>query len=134
MTWVSRRVLVPLVSVALASPLIACSNSSANGAVGTSGASDALVHVDTTSGPMVVVENRTDQPLVDVSVALKAGILTFSDTITRLEAKERRQLRHGDFSSRDGTSFNLRVARPKSVVITGRDLNGKQFETAVPWE
>ena len=133
MTWVSRRVFVPLVVVALGSTLTACSSSNANGAVGTSG-QDAFIHIDTTSGPMVVVENTTDQPLVDINVGLKSGILTFSDSISRLEPKERRQLRHSDFTSRDGTSFNLRVAKPKNVLVSARGLNGKTFETTLPWE
>jgi hypothetical protein len=132
MTWVCRRVLIPLVVVALSSAFTACSNSSANDAVGTSG-QDAFVLVDTSSGPFVTIENRTDHPLVDVSIGLKSGILTFSDSISRLEPKEKRQLRHADFTSRDGTSFSLRVAKPRTVLISARDLTGKTFETSKPW-
>jgi hypothetical protein len=132
MTWVSRRVLISLVVAAVGSSFTACSNSSANGVVGTSG-QDAFVLVDTSSGPFVEVENRTEQPLIDVSIGLKAGILTFSDSISRLEPKEKRRLRHADFTSRDGTSFSLRVATPKTVLITARDLTGKTFETSRPW-
>jgi hypothetical protein len=131
MTWVSRRV-VPFILVAVSSALVACSSSSANDAVGTSG-EGAFVHVDTSSAPFVTVENRTDQPLVDVTIGLKSGILTFSDSISRLEVKETRRLRHADFTSRDGTSFSLRLATPKTVLVTARDLTGKTFESSMPW-
>jgi hypothetical protein len=135
MTWVSRRVLVPLVgAVALGSILSACSSGSANGAVGTSGQINTFVTVDTSSLPMIVVQNRTSQPLVDVNLTIKSGILNFTDRISRLEANERRQIRQGDFTSRDGTSFNLRVARPKEIAATARDLNGKTFDATLPWQ
>lgn len=135
MTWVSRRVLVPLVgAVALGSILTACSGSGASGAIGTSGQSDAFVVVDTSSPPIITVQNRTAQPLVDVTLSIKSGMLTFTDRVSRLEANEKRPIKHGDFTSRDGTSFNLRVARPKEIAVTANDLNGKQFEATLPWE
>jgi len=133
MTCVSRRVLVPLAgAVALSSILSACS--SATGAVGTSGLTDTFVVVDTSSPPMITVENRTAQPLVDVSLSIKSGMLTFTDRVSRLEANEKRSIRHGDFTSRDGTSFNLRVARPREVAVSGKNLEGKTFEATLPWQ
>jgi hypothetical protein len=133
MTWLSRRVLVPIVgAVALGSILTACS-SGATGAVGTSGESGFVV-LDTSSPPVITVENRTAQPLVDVTLAIKSGMLTFTNRVSRLEAKEKRPLRHSDFTSPDGTSFNLRVARPKQVAVTARNLEQKAFEATVPWE
>jgi len=134
MTCVSRRVLVPLVgAVALGSILSACSSGSANGAVGTSGEINSFITVDTSSPPIITVQNRTAQPLVDVSIAIKSGMLTFTDRVSRLEANERRPIRQGDFTSRDGTSFNLRVARPTAIAVTAKDLNGKQFDATLPW-
>ena|SRR5438105_724869 len=135
MTWVFRRVVVPLVAaVALGSILTACSNSSASGAVGTSGQTDAFVLVDTSSPPVITIENRTAEPLIDVSLSIKGGILTFSDRISRLEANEKRPIRYGDFTSRDGTSFNLRVARPREVAVSARNLEGKTFDATLPWQ
>src|ERR1700730_11115625 len=137
MTRVSRRVLVLVLivgAVALGSILSACSSGSANGAVGSAGAITSFVTVDVSSPPIITVQNRTAQPLIDVSIAIKSGMLTFSDRVSRLEANERRPIRQGDFTSRDGTSFNLRVARPKSIAVTAKNLNGKQFETTLPWE
>ncbi|HVH29211.1 MAG TPA: hypothetical protein VM818_20795 [Vicinamibacterales bacterium] len=135
MTWAPRRALVPLVGVITFSSVLAgCSGSSANGAVGTSGDAGNFIAVDTASPPVVTLQNMTDQPLVDINVALKSGILLFSDSISRLEPKEKRQLRHGDFASRDGTPFSLRIARPREVILTAKDLSGKQMEATVPWK
>ena len=144
MTWVPRRTLVsPITLVGLVGPvsivvlgamLAACSTSSASGVVGTSGQHDAFVVVDTSAPPIITVENRTAQPLVDVTLSIKSGILTFTDRISRLEANEKRPVRHGDFTSRDGTSFNLRVARPREVAVSGRNLDGKTYEATLPWQ
>ena len=135
MTWVSRRVLVPVVAtVALGSILSACSSGSATGAVGTSGRTDGFVVVDTSSPPIITVENRTEQPLVDVNLSIKSGMLTFTDRVSRLEAKEKRMINHNDFMSRDGTSFNLRVARPREVDVSAKSLDGKVFEVTLPWQ
>jgi hypothetical protein len=129
----SRRVLVPLVAVALGSVLTACSRN-ASGAVGTSGQTDAFVVVDMSSPPIITVENRTAQPLIDVDLSIKSGMLTFTDRVTRLEAHEKRPIRHGDFTSRDGTSFNLRIARPREVAVRAKNLEGKEFEATLPWQ
>jgi hypothetical protein len=136
MAWVSRRPFVPLIVgvVALASILSACSSGTASGAIGTSGQTDAFLAIDTTSGPFVVVENLTSQPLIDINIALKSGILVFSDTIGRLEAKEKRQIRHSDFSSRDGTSFSLRIAKPRDITITAKNPDGKQLQSTARWQ
>jgi hypothetical protein len=134
MTWVFRRVLTPLVgAVALGSILTACSRSDV-AAVGTSGQSETFVMVDTSSPSVVNIENRTATPLVDVTLAIKSGMLTFTNRVSRLEANEKRQLRYSDFTSRDGTSFNLRVARPKEVAISAKNLDGKTFESTAPWQ
>ena len=135
MTWVSRRVLVPFVgAVALGSILSACSSATPNLGVGTLGQINSFVTVDTSSPPIITIQNRTAQPLIDLNIAIKSGMLTFADRVSRLEANERRPIRQGDFTSRDGTSFNLRVARPKEITVTAKDLSGKQFEATLPWE
>ena len=135
MTWVSRRVLVPLVgAVALGSILTACSSGGATSAVGTSGQTNSFLTVDVSSPPLITVQNRMAQPLIDVNIAIKSGMLTFTDRISRLEANERRPVRQGDFTSRDGTSFNLRVARPKEIGVSAKNLEGKAFEATLPWQ
>ena len=132
MTRVSR--LVPLVgAIALGSILSACSGNSSDGAVGTSGGAPSFISVDTSSAPVIMVENLTTEPLVDVNITLKSGILVFSDSVSRLEAKEKRRLTVGDFTSRDGTALNLRIATPKEVAVNAHDLSGKQFQTTMRW-
>jgi hypothetical protein len=134
MTWVFRRFVVPLVgAVALGSILTACSRSNVDAAVGTAGQSADFLLVDTASPSVINVENRTGAPLIDVTLAIKGGMLTFTNRVSRLEASEKRPLKYGDFTSRDGTSFNLRVARPKDIAVTAKNLEGKTFETTVPW-
>jgi hypothetical protein len=77
MTCVSPPRLVLLVGAfALGLTLSACSSSGSDGAVGTSGQSDAFVSVDVSTPPFITLENRTGQPLVDVNVGIKAGMLT----------------------------------------------------------
>lgn len=133
MTCVSRRVLIPLVAVALGTILTACART-ASGAVGASGQTDAFLVVDTAAPRVITVENRTSQPLVDVDLSIKSGILTFTDRVTRLEANEKRPIRHAEFTSRDGTAFNLRVARPREIAVRARNLDGKAFEATLPWQ
>jgi hypothetical protein len=133
MTWVSRRALAPLVgAIALGSVLSACSDSSVDGAVATAGQSE-FITIDTKSPPFVTVENRSGQPLLDVNVTLKSGILTFSDSISRLETNEKRQMRHNDFASRDGTTFSLRLTTPRDVLVSAKGMDGKAFETSTRW-
>jgi hypothetical protein len=135
MTWISRRVLVSLVgAAALSSTLVACSGSSTSGAVGTSGQAEAVIAIDTSSAPIITVRNLTDQPLIDVNISIKSGILAFTDRVSRLEANEQRPIQQSDFTSPDGTSFNLQVARPSQIAVTAHNLDGKQFELTVPWK
>jgi hypothetical protein len=133
MTCVFRRV-VPFVGVlAMGTILTACSNSGASGAVGTSPALDAFINVDASSAPAILIENRTSQPLIDVSLAIKSGILVFSDRVSRLEANEKRRISATDFTARDGSPLNVRLASPRQVAVTASDLAGKHYETTLPW-
>ena len=134
MTCVSHRVLAPVIGAVVLSSFAACASSSATETVATSGAINSFVTVDVSAPPVITVQNRTAEPLIDVSIAIKSGMLTFTDRVSRLEANERRPIRQGDFTSRDGTSFNLRVARPKTIAVTAKNLDGKQFEVTLPWE
>ena len=40
----------------------------------------------------------------------------------------------GDFSSRDGTQFSLRVVKPKTVEVKGTGADGKTYSVSVPWK
>jgi hypothetical protein len=54
--------------------------------------------------------------------------------VWRLEAAEKRDIAFSSFSSRDGTTFNLRLARPKVVHVTANDLTQKKYESQAPWK
>ena len=72
-----------------------------------------------TSQLSVLVENKVGMPLVDVEVAILpvGGIMQYTK-----------------FAGRDGTPFNLRMVRPKTVRVTGKDLNNKPVQVDVPWK
>ena len=112
----------------------ACSGSGGEtGAVGTAGEGGTAIVVQSSS-LYVTVENRSGAPLLDLRVAINpAGVMTFTKTIGRLEAGEKRDLALGEFSARDGTTFNLRVVRPKMIGVTAADLLGKKYEVTTPW-
>ena len=87
-----------------------------------------------TSSLFLTIENRAGGPLVDLTVAIvAAGGTQFTSLVSRLEASARREMSLSEFSSRDGTTFSLRVSRPKSVRVQAKDLAGKAYKIEVPW-
>lgn len=139
MTTVSRPALAPLAGVLLLGCWIvsACSGSSettTSGTAGTSGGVPAFVAVQNTSLD-VTVENRAGGPLLNVRVAIKpvGGLLEFTKMLSRMEAGEKRDLALSQFSGRDGTTFSLRVVRPKEIAVTAVDLVGRTYEMTTPW-
>lgn len=88
-----------------------------------------------TSQMFVTVENKAGLPLVNIDVAiLPIGVPTeFTKFVGRLENGEKRDLSLGDFSAQGGTTFSLRIVRPKTVRVRAKDLVGKTYEVAVPW-
>ena len=97
--------------------------------------SDAAIRVQT-SQMFVTVENKAGLPLLDVDVAiLPMGVPTpFSKFVGRLENGEKRDLSLAGFAGRDGTTFNLRMIRPKTVRVKAKDVVGKEYDVAVPWQ
>lgn len=137
MTCVSRRAVVPLLAFAVGAILTGCSSGSsgAAGAVGTSGTNPGFMKVDTSS-LFVTLENRASQPLLDVHITIKPyGTMPgFSQSVSRMESSEKRDLSLGAFRSNDGTPLNPRFAKPRDVTVTAVDLTGNKFETTVPWK
>jgi len=87
-----------------------------------------------TSSLFLTIEKRAGGTLVDLTVAIvAAGGTEFTSLVSRLEASARREMSLRDFSSRDGTTFSLRVSRPKSVRVQAKDLAGKAYKIEVPW-
>ena len=88
-----------------------------------------------TSQMYVTVRNDSGAPLNEVSVAIvPVGRQTiYNKFVGRLENSESRNVMLGDFLGRDGTPFNLRVVKPRSVEIKGKDVKGQPYSTEVAW-
>ena len=84
----------------------------------------------------IVIENRVGMPLtdVDVSIVPVGGATEFKKFVGRMENAEKRDLSLGGFFGRDGTTFSLRVVRPRIVRVTGKDLNAKPYNVEVRWQ
>jgi hypothetical protein len=84
----------------------------------------------------VVIENKVGMPLTDVDVSIVpiGGATEFKKFVGRMENAEKRDLSLGAFYGRDGTTFNLRVVRPKAVRVTGKDLNAKPYNVEARWQ
>ncbi len=83
----------------------------------------------------VTVRNESGLALNDVSVAIiPIGRSTvFNKFVGRLENAQSRNLMLGEFFGRDGTPFSLRVVKPRSIEVKGRDVNGKDHNFEVAW-
>ena len=84
----------------------------------------------------ITIENKAGLPLTDIDVTIVplGGYTGFNKFVGRLESAEKRDFVVSDFSGRDGTPFNLRVVRPKSVRVTAKDPNNKSYQIEVPWK
>jgi hypothetical protein len=96
---------------------------------------DAVIGIETSPFSVVVV-NKVGMPLVDVDVAIipVGRAVQFSKMVGRMDNAEKREISLNNFYGRDGTPFSLRVVRPKSVRVTGKDLNNKPIEVEAPWK
>lgn len=88
-----------------------------------------------TSQMYVTVRNDSGAPLNDVTIAIvPLGRSTvYSKFVGRLDNASERNVMLGDFIGRDGTPFSLRVAKPRSVEVKGKDVTGKDYATEAPW-
>ena len=84
----------------------------------------------------IVIENKVGMPLtdVDVSIVPVGGATEFKKFVGRMENAEKRDLSLGAFYGRDGTTFSLRVVRPRAVRVTGKDLNAKPYSVEARWQ
>lgn len=89
-----------------------------------------------TSQLSIVIENKVGMPLTDVDVAIVPinGATEFKKFVGRMENAEKRDLSLGAFYGRDGTTFSLRVVRPRAVRVTGKDLNAKPYNVEARWQ
>ena len=89
-----------------------------------------------TSQLSIVIENKVGMPLTDVDVAIVPinGATEFKKFVGRIENAEKKDLALGGFYGRDGTTFNLRIVKPRLVRVTGKDLNAKTYNVETRWQ
>ena len=73
-------------------------------------------------------------PLLDLTTTIQTPSAPYTYLITRIEAGQKRDVPVNNFSSRDGTSLNLRLIRPRSVRAAAKDLTGKSYESQTAWK
>ena len=84
---------------------------------------------------MITVQNKAGMPLNNARLTVVAfGNTEFSKTFSRLENTETREVLLSDLSSRDGTPYNARLSKPKTVRFTGVDPTGKEYTVETPWK
>src|SRR5262245_22979688 len=94
---------------------------------------DAAIGIETSSLAFTIV-NQSGRALLDLELAIvSAGGTPFTHLVSRLEIGEKRDFSLNDFSSRDGTRFNLRVVRPRTARVKAKDSFGKEYAVEAPW-
>lgn len=95
---------------------------------------DAPIRV-TVAPTFISVENQSGAALSDIEVKIiPYGAATeFRVMVYRMGNAEKRDFRLGDFRGGDGTPFNARVVRVKSVVVLGKDMDDNVVQVEVPW-
>lgn len=87
-----------------------------------------------TSQTALTIENRAGLALTDIAITIaQSGPLQFSARLARLENLEKRDIPVSQFRSRDGTTFNARFHKAKSVSVRSKDTAGKAYEVEIPW-
>jgi hypothetical protein len=88
-----------------------------------------------TSQLSIEIVNRVGMPLTDVNVSIVpvGGATQFKKFIGRMENAEKKDIALGGFFGNDGTTFNLRVVKPRLVRVTGKDLTGKDYTVESAW-
>ena len=106
---------------------------------GGSGASSGRV----TGGPIeleisqfsITVANRSGTAIANVKLeVIPVGAQTiFSATHYRLESNADKDFSYNDLRGSDGTPFNLRVHKPRTVRVTANGVDGAEHELEMPW-
>jgi hypothetical protein len=84
----------------------------------------------------LTVQNTAGLAMNDIEIEIHPSgrPIVYSTGILRLENSDKREISLGSFKDREGASFNLRQSKPKSVVITAKDLSGKIVKVEIPWK
>jgi hypothetical protein len=96
---------------------------------------DSPIKIDVSS-MFLSVKNESGVPLTDVTVSIipSTRTATYTKFFGRLENAEGRDIMLGELTSRDGTQFSLRAAKPKIVEVKGTGADGKTYDVSVPWK
>ena len=84
----------------------------------------------------VIVTNTAGRALFEVKVEIMpVGPAThFTTNVPRMENGERRNLSHTLFTDRDGVPFSPRNVKVSGVMVTAKDMDGKELKVEVPWK
>ncbi len=84
----------------------------------------------------LTVENVSGLPLTNVTIGIKPGGVRpeYKKVLRRLGSGQQLEIPFQDFQGIDRNPLNLQVVNPRSVHITGTDLNGKAHDVEFPWD
>lgn len=84
----------------------------------------------------VSVTNTSGKALFEVKAEIEpiGPASHFSTLIARMENGEKRVLAHNLFSDRDGVPFSARNVKAKGVIVTAKDIDGKDYRVEVGWQ
>ena len=84
----------------------------------------------------LTVRNVAGLPLTNVTIGIKPGGVRpeYKMSLRRLGSGEEMDIPFQEFRGIDRNPLNLQVVNPRSVHITGTDLNGKAHDVELPWE
>lgn len=83
----------------------------------------------------VTVGNRSGTAVRNVKLEIfPAGRqMVFSATHFRLESNADKDFSFNDLRGSDGTPFNLRIHKPRTVRVTAEGIDGTSHELEMPW-
>jgi hypothetical protein len=82
----------------------------------------------------IQLQNRASGPVTDIKLSVVAyGNAEFSRTIARLDKAENKDVNLSELTSRDGTTFNARLSKPKLVRVSAIDADGNRHDLETPW-
>ena len=118
----------------LAAAAVACALAAAGCAAGGPTGDVDKLKVETSQFELSVT-NTSGRALFDVKVEiLPTGPSShYTAIVPRMENGERRSLSHNLFTDNDHVSFSARNTRAKGIMVTAKDIDGKELRLEMPW-
>jgi hypothetical protein len=84
----------------------------------------------------VAVTNNSGRALFQVRSEIEptGPASHFTNTIARMENGEKRLVAHNLFTDRDGVPFSPRNVRASRIIVTAKDIDGKELRVEMPWK